>query len=666
MDNDLMARRLRPPSEPPRPQNGHSPLPPETPPWATLPESGAEVPWDRPAPEPWPPTTGEATADPWDAAPATHSWSPAPNATQPTPPTPDIPEAVDNTQAVPVTADHAPDTGGTTDEPTQSQRAPWDTETAPIWGGPAPWDPQPMTQPVTLQSDAVAAAEPPSAPEAVALEPEVAENATDVSAPGRPSWDVPAFATWNEFGAIDDRPSDMLDAYDEMIPVVTQRVADAQAQASEPPAAAPAPTTEPPPTNEPLSPFTWPSLVETSSTAEVEPAPWSEAVAPEPEPEATPPWLTQRSVGASEPAAPSLSHDPYDADAPVLADVEHASAPVWLDWAPAADVSPVVPSAVGGKILGPTPPADLFAQSEAPATAEPTAEAAKLELAPEFERQPESAPEPKPEPTVEPTPEPAATHVATTTQSVAFSAGPGGQQPLVLRIELAIVDQSIQLRPADMARRVGPWSDEEPVTPRHPEFEPRTHATTTPQVEDEPSTDASLPWAVPNEPQQPDRVDLPWALPALTEPNPTAAWTLEAAPADPLANLPAATFAPPVPATQPVEAPHVEAPHVEAPVDTAPAPQATAVALATVAPAISAPSAPASAAVTSTRPQVNPDQSDLWFLASEPTVEGADGAEAAKTAQGSSMLTVGLTILMGVFVLALAVVFLYMMTSLLR
>ncbi|HEY5488875.1 MAG TPA: hypothetical protein VIK00_03475, partial [Candidatus Limnocylindrales bacterium] len=383
MDNDLMARRLRPPSEPPRPQNGHSPLPLETPPWAALPDSGAEVPWDRPAPEQWPPTTEETTANTWDAAPATHAWPTAPHTTlQP----PDVTEAADATQAPDAT-----EVAQLTDEPMRPQSAPWDTETAPIWGGAAPWDPQPMT----LQSDAVADEQPPApeaaapetpAPEAVTPGLDVTENATDASVPGRPSWDVPASSAWDELRAIDDRPADMLDAYDEMIPVVTRRVAEAQAVAAEPQVAEqetvhePEPAVEAEPEPEPMveaqSPFTWPAPSETSSTteptpwaaesarwaeqsqpaAETEPAPWSEAVEPEAEPQAAPPWLTQHEVGNPERATASLTQDPYDAEAPVLDDVEHASAPLWLDWTAAADVKPVVPGAVGGKILGPTPP----------------------------------------------------------------------------------------------------------------------------------------------------------------------------------------------------------------------------------------------------------------------------------------------------------------------
>ena len=756
-----MARRLRPPSEPPRPLNGHSPLPPEPAPWAAAPDAHAEVPWDRPAAEPWPPTTDEATADLWEAAPATHSWPPAPATTEKTPEVAHVTAVADVTEAADATEVPEP-TGAASEGPVQPQPAPWDTETAPIWGGPAPWDPQPMP----AQTDAVAEAEPASVPEAAAPEPEAAAPApeaevaaTDMSVPGRPAWDVPAFAEWDEADAVDDRPSDMLHAYDEMVPVVTQRVAEAQAAAAEPTTpvepepepvaeavaavapepepvaeavAAVAPEPEPvaeavavvepePPTVAPeaQSPFAWPSLLdessmpvvpspkesapwavelepvaaesepvaaesepvaEASTTAETEAAPWSDFVEGPREFEAAPTWLTQYSPTPDEPVATSMSADPYDAEAPVLDEVQQSAAPVWLDWSPASDVNPVAPSAVGGRILGPTPPDDLFAQpsalvqawlepepadepaapetpveSEAVSDAEPAAEVTYHDPEPEPDLEPASEPEPEPEQE----PAPAATHIAaTTTQSLVFSTGPG-QQPLVLRIELAIVDNSIQLRPADMARRVGPWSDEEPVTPRHPEFEPRTHAPTVPAADNEPAADAAAPWAAPADAHRSEVIDLPWDLPALAESNPTDAWTLDSAPADPLASLPAATFAPPAPATRPVDPPHVDPP-----AQAAPAAQATAVdvsnsALQSVA---VAPVAPAPAA----RAQTNPDQSDLWFLASEATTEGADAANAAQIAPASSAWTTVLTVGMAVVVIFLVLAFIYLMTGLLR
>ena len=689
-----MARRLRPPSEPPRAQNGHSPLTPEPAPWTAVSDANGEVPWDRPAAEAWPPTTDEATADIWDAAPVTHAWPPAPATTEQTP---DLTEATDTTEvteAADAADDQTPELEGTSERAMHPQPAPWDPETAPIWSGPAPSDPQPMT----AHTDAVAEAESPPAPEAAAPEPEAEADATDLSVPGRPSWDVPAFAASDEAGAVDDRPSDMLDSYDEMIPVVTQRLAEAQAAAAEAvasfepesePAVEAEPVAEPEPVAEaeasvepepvadpePQWPFVWPSLVdasesvpwaaesesvaEASTTAEAEPSPWSDFVEGPREFDAAPTWLTQYSLVADQPVATSMAADPYDAEAPVLDGVEQSATPMWLDWSPAPDVNPVVPSAVGGKILGPTPPDDLFEQPASPVlawlepfeasdepnesesldAAEPMAEATA------YQPEPESDPEPEPKPTPV---------TATATKSLVFSTGPGGQQPLVLRIELAIVDQSFQLRPADAARRVGPWSDEESVTARHPEFEPRTHAPTTPGADNEPAADASVPWAVPADAHRSEIIDLPWDLPALAEPNPTAAWTLDSAPADPLASLPAATFAPRTPSTRHVGPPPTTVDASASPVQS--------VALAPAAPA----PATASSAVTTTRPQTGPDQSDLWFLASEPVAEGADAADPAKIAQTSTPWTTVLTVGMAVVVIFLVLAFIYMMTSLLH
>ena len=683
-----MARRLRPPSEPPRPQNGHSPLPPEAAPWTAAPESAAEVPWDRPAADPWPPATEEATADLGDAAPATHPWPPAPATTEETADVTEATDATEVTEAADAVGDQTQEPEATSEGPMQPQPAPWDTETAPIWGGPAPWDPQAMT----AQTDGVAEAETPSAPEGAA-EPEAEADATDLSVPGRPAWDVPTFAGWDEAGAVDDRPSDMLDAYDEMIPVVAQRVAEAQAAAAEPTAPVePEPVVEAEASfepesaieREPQSPFTWPSLLEengaasepvaeAATAADSEVAPWSDFVEGPREFEAAPTRLTQHSLVADQPVATSMTADPYDAEAPVLDDVEQSAAPMWLDWSPASDVNAVVPSAVGGKILGPTPPDDLFEQPASPVLAglEPSEASDEPEESEALDAAEPTADvtyhEPEAEAESDPEPEPAPTHIAaTTTQSLVFSTGPG-QPPLVLRIELAIVEESIQLRSADTARRVGPWSDEEPVTPRHPEFEPRTHAPVTPVADNEPAADASLPWAAPADALQGEVVDLPWDLPALVEPNPTAAWTLNSAPADPLASLPAATFAPAAPSARPVDPPHVDPP-----VEAAPAAQATtvdasasAVQSVALAPAAAAPAA-TTAAVTAARPQTNPDQSDLWFLASEPGAEAADGADTTKITPTSTGWTAILTIGMAVVVIFLVLVFVYMMTSLLH
>ena len=176
-----------------------------------------------------------------------------------------------------------------------------------------------------------------------------------------------------------------------------------------------------------------------------------------------------------------------------------------------------------------------------------------------------------------------------------------------------------------------------------------------------------MPWAVPADAHRSEVIDLPWDLPALAEPNPTAAWTLDSAPADPLASLPAATFAPRAPSNRPVNPPHADPPAESAPAAQATTVDASASAVQSVAPAPAAPApAAATSAVTTTRPQANPDQSDLWFLASEPVAVGADGADPAKIAQTSTAWTTVLTVGMAVVVILLVLAFIYMMTSLLH
>ena len=72
------------------------------------------------------------------------------------------------------------------------------------------------------------------------------------------------------------------------------------------------------------------------------------------------------------------------------------------------------------------------------------------------------------------------------------------------------------------------------------------------------------------------------------------------------------------------------------------------------------------APAATTRPAASPDQSDLWFLAAEPAVEGGHNAEAVSAPHPSPLLTTGLTVGMVVVVVFLVLVFLYMMTSLLH
>ena len=104
---------------------------------------------------------------------------------------------------------------------------------------------------------------------------------------------------------VDDRPMDMLASYDEMMPIVTAAVAAAK--------------------TEPVA-----ATVEASSED-------------------------------------SAAQDPDDAMAPVLNDVDQPQAPNWTLWQPPSDVvdgRPVHQPAFVGKVVGPTPPADLFEDGE--------------------------------------------------------------------------------------------------------------------------------------------------------------------------------------------------------------------------------------------------------------------------------------------------------------
>jgi hypothetical protein len=68
------------------------------------------------------------------------------------------------------------------------------------------------------------------------LEP---EDASDISVPGRAPWDTPERYTADDLEALDDRPADMLETYDEMIRNVAPAVAAAAAPAAQWPASDP-------------------------------------------------------------------------------------------------------------------------------------------------------------------------------------------------------------------------------------------------------------------------------------------------------------------------------------------------------------------------------------------------------------------------------------------
>jgi len=416
------------------------------------------------------------------------------------------------------------------------------------------------------------------------------EDEMDSFVEDRPSWDMPEPFEFDDDGEFDDRPTDMLASYDEMMPIVTAAVAAAKTQ----------PAAEP--------------------------------------------------VHAS--AEDSAAQDPDDAMAPVLNDVDQPQVPNWTLWQPPVDVAdgrPVHQPAFVGKVVGPTPPADLFED------AEPTDKTAQPD---------------QPQTTAQVIGASIASEVgdAVVHQVPAlYSTAPYGiQQPLVVRIELTIVDESNKLRAAEMARPVGPWSDvpvdtdefdddlddqDEPVTraPLPPKPRSRSHWDN-PMASAPPARQASDPGAS------------AWAIPALDDDRPpngraTGATWAPMDHEDPLADLPAAPYGTASQAHRPAPAPQANSQGQPAWFDSA-APVRT----------VNPPPSHAQAnakRVQGVQPASNGDQSDLWFLASEPDGYVANQPSTEK-AQSSRMVMIGMTVVMAAVVVLLVLVFIQLMTSLLK
>ena len=377
--------------------------------------------------------------------------------------------------------------------------------------------------------------------------------------------------------------------------------------------------------------------VEAESTLTDEPTEGTTDEAAEASADELAPWMAEL-VAAT---AAERANDPDDAFAPVLNDVDQQPRTGWVVWSAAADEAAehdagelVTPEPVLGKVVGPTPPDDLFAEavSEEPAAEEDQTQHA---IPPDTHAANQG-------------PVPSETEIAEITALVPtlFSTSPNmPQQPLVVRIEVALVDDSRRLRPVDAARRVGPWNDEDgddSLTPRHPEFEPRTHLG---QVVDQDS-------GMQPPSQQPQNFQQATPPPPWTAPQPADTWKLNNPPADPVTPPPAATLAPAPPLAAP-PARTYEAPPVFEPAPAAPAPVGAA-AVATSSSAVSG---------------ATGDQSDLWFLASEPeegTADAAPAAEAVATVPPSTMVTAGLTVGMALVVIILVLVFIQLMTALLH
>ena len=287
----------------------------------------------------------------------------------------------------------------------------------------------------------------------------------------------------------------------------------------------------------------------------------------------------QPNASRVEPAA----SDPYDAMAPVVSDVSYPPVQAaWPDWngngarplsdereqvaqpeplavAAREDTSPVererpapwnepMPTSASADRPSDSTPISNWSTSQSPQAPEhPDVDSDQGWQAPDAP--PPVAPPPVAPPSAESAPPPTPPESAPPQSPLEFAlpqppvevqlAAPAN---MVLRIELAIVDETKRVSPVDAARRVGP--DAEPgdydeagrYTPRHPEFEPRNHVGRDRPAREqeyghEPSREQEYDWqppvpASPRRPEPPVTVD--WDLPSLEPPRqhePEAPWS---------------------------------------------------------------------------------------------------------------------------------------------
>ena len=271
---------------------------------------------------------------------------------------------------------------------------------------------------------------------------------------------------------------------------------------------------------------------------------------------------------------------------------------------------------------------------------------------------------------------------------------PGAPTNLVVRIELSIVD--------DGRHVLTVTPDRELPTPRHPEFEPRAPRVLDPEPEpvsgaawiepaDVPQATEAAPWDRPEATATPAEV-APWTKPApSTDPAP---WTEPEAQPEPAAQSDvAAQSEPAAPAPEPVSwaptatspaddffaPPEWNVPHdpaTPAPWQPTPAAQPQAQLSSTFAPSptfepasyanqpAAATQMPTAAAQPASAASIASDN-DLWFLSTEPS-EAEVAAAPAAAKEPSSLFTGALTVGMAVLVIFLVLVFIQLMTSLLR
>ncbi len=712
MDNDLMARRLRLPSEPSKPSATSSPPRAPVPsalPWETEPLAAAsleEIPWDTPAAEAWPP-------DPPADGPTMASWPPKAAPSETFEPAPQVEPAP-----------HVSDSEHAALEPAPTDPAPTPTDASLVW--------PPVADATAAETDTAAVANQTYAPEAPWDRPshDDFDRPMDARVDG-PSWDEPSpFADFDDSPMFDDRPPDMLEAFHGPVAVAVEerpreeQTVDAVASTFvEPEREADAAIADPydeaaPVVAEVAERATvpqWPSwngtgaaaTAEDEATAELsavaqtetEPQvqsafiPWDETAPedppqfePAPTHEAVMPELAAASIGSTPSddlfASPPVSEDelpepdevaPWDfvADNDQADLFENSVAEVaTVDFEPTteaestADAAPVVDDApVADAEPEPVAEVDAFEAwlalaaagvvDEAEAEAEPEMEG-EGEMEAEAEAEPETSAEEDVQSAAEPDAEPEPVELEIPAPSAfpatIYASGPESGLPanVVLRIELSIVDDAKRLSVTNVASA----SD---FAPRVDEIvATRSAEPLDPAPQADPVVTAQVDDSAWPAIWDPDRPAAGFAAPAAVAAKPEEGWAWT----DP--NPAQSLYEPSTPTDT--------WPEVDRPQDafTEPREMIAAVPLAPL--AVTDESAAASAG-EATSPRISTiaePQSDLWFLSAAPETSSDEvPAEAAVEKPGMSLLTVGLTIGMAILVIVLVLVFIQLMTSLL-
>ena len=778
MDNDLMARRLRPPYEPtpandqslsqPSPWDVHladdgsfapneATPPQQDPPFAPPdPAARADIPWDRPAPEAWPPAEDSGTdySQAWSAQPA----PPAPEPVLPAWPAIDPlgdaapwdtpASALDPDDAMaPVVAD-VDATAGPWHEWTDSGAEGYaaaggngsgyaDNAADGANGFHYAITSQPESMIVAAQGDQPhggdeprSADEPPSADEP---RPDAWADALDTSpvtsdgpltpefaSPAMPEDETPTapHAPWEqaegnaeaqaEVVAGPAMPEDETPTAPPAFWAEAEANSEPQAEVANPEAQAEVVAGPTMPEDETPTPeYSWPTIHgDETATA----APWAEAeavagptISEDETPTAAPAfWVDAEANSEAQAevvAGPTMPEDETPTPEyswPTIHEDETATAAPWEQAEGNAEAQTEVVAVPTADT--PEPTAVTPELEPVQAWALPAVEPVPAPLAPP----PPVTPEPEPEqawalPAIEPVPAPLTPPQPAVTPIIAsaeFVPSPSGSpQSMVLRIELAIVDESQRANPADAARRVGPDADA-----RAPQYDPRPDGDRAP-----------LPWpdylwnvppidvpkqqrgprqaeprrAWPPAPVQPTQLD--WDLPQLSGPGPDqpAPWsTPQRQPQllPPVAPPPSWALTQPTPpsAPEPPQFAPPSAPRYQQPawppsqstdplygLPAAPNEQPAGYSPAGYQPAPQSPSMPAQ--VQYPVPSVQSAPAAGWRARiGLPAAASAADDDAQPMGRSSSVMTAGLTIGFALLVIVLVLVFVQLMTSLLR